>query len=122
MTRRDFFGCLAGGLLAHPTPTISHTADPSRHRGGSFITWDAVIESTCGIPMTGITYNVYRGARRDGSDATRVNRRRIEQCRYFDIDVEPDAVCYYFVTAVSAAGVEGIRSRPLSDLRAPDLI
>lgn len=61
--------------------------------------WDAVTESVGGTPLTGVTYNVHRGTKADGSDSSKLNASPIAELTYRDGTIT-SGVFYFFVTAV----------------------
>ena len=60
--------------------------------------------------MAGVTYNVYRGLRSDGSDGVKLNAAPVMATSYLDTDIEPATTFYYAVTGISREGTEGNKS------------
>lgn len=71
------------------------------------LTWDPVTQSTNGTPLTGVTYNVWRGTKPDGTDLVKINAAAVSPNSYADSTVTLTGVYYFAVSAVSGVQESG---------------
>ena len=99
--------CMCFSLLWFLASALTQTAPRA------IVSWNAVTTDMGGNPITGVTYNVYRGIQSTGSDLVKLNSSPITLLTYTDTTVTATGVYYFSASAVTSTGLEGNKAAPV---------
>lgn len=71
--------------------------------------WDAVTTNSSGAPISGVTYNLYRGSQSNGSDLAKI-AGPLSALTFTDTTISASTQYYYAVSAITTGGIEGAKS------------
>jgi hypothetical protein len=111
MNRRRFLRQVSGNALGF---ALASNAGLGTFTGGPLgfhrLSWLPVTRDAVGRAVAGVTYNVYRGLTPNTSIMRRLNVVPLAGTSFGDTDIQPGAIYYYAVSAISGAGIESGKS------------